>query len=169
MSEQGEPGALLLLLEQVQTDLKETNRATAAANVALSEQNDKLTNVELKLPNFASRAQVWATWIALALVIVLAILVGVIRSTDQRNETKRRNDAVRVNSCVIRGVLELAQSTSARNPIPPGLSPDLTALVEQSRAQATAFYAQALASVNASLDMVKGKPCPTPTPQPGPS
>lgn len=48
------------------------------------------------------------------------------------------------STCGVRGVLELAKTSTTRNPIPSDLDPESRSRVESQRAQAAAFYTQAL-------------------------
>lgn len=118
------------------------------------------------------------TFVILALLLCLAALIFfTLRNTDKREATEREQlrverqedlavatelseDAIVRNTCALKGVLELAQSTSTRNPIPPGLDADLRALVEQSRVTAAAFYAKALADLDATLAEMGRSTCP---------
>ncbi len=117
-------------------------------------------------------------FVILGLLLCLAVLVFVaIRSNDkaegedrerlrvERQEdlasaTRLSEDAIVRNTCALKGVLELAQSTSTRNPVPPGLDPDLRTLVEQSRATAASFYDTALSDLNATLTQLGRDSCP---------
>lgn len=81
------------------------------------------------------------------------------RQEDLATATDLSEDAIARNTCALKGILEAAQSSAVRNPIPPGLDEATRAFVEQSRANADAFYKKHLADMNATLTDL-GRTCP---------
>lgn len=112
-------------------------------------------NTQLK--NFVPKRRFRVSVGVILLVVVFAGLSGwaiVSRTTAARDE------AIWRNACSLRGVLSLAQSSATRNPVPPGLGEDLAKLVEDSRKQATAFYAKSFSDIDATLETLGRGPCP---------
>lgn len=127
---------------------------------ALRTQVDRLRE-DLKLyvptktyvPDRRRNALRQATNTLLAAVALLGVWIGHTSTERGVTNTDRIEQVAMNNSCALRGILELAQTASTRNPLPPGLSPEQQATIESQRARATEFYSRA-------LSLVADYPCP---------
>lgn len=122
--------ALVASVDQLNNQLDGTQKSLDQVNARL----DSLPENYIPRDEAKEKARIVRRWIGGMLVggAFVAGTLGVTLYTT--HET----------TCGVRGVLLLAQTASSRNPIPADLDPASRERVESQRAQATAFYDNAL-------------------------
>lgn len=144
----------------------------AAVHSFQAEVAEMRTDIETLPERFALRAEVDAKWAkakrraraaaVLVVVLVVAGVLSVFRAQVIEASARDRDEAVRKNACILKGILDQAQSSANRNPVPPGIDDATREFVERARAQSAEFYRRALDDLNDTLAELKGSCPPSP-------
>lgn len=119
------------------TAVNQLNDKLEATQVSLDEINDRLDTLpDRYLPRKEAELKAGKVKKLLAGLLVGGLLVA--------STVGLTMYLTHQSTCAVRGVLELAKTSTARNPIPADLDPESRARVESQRAQAAAFYTDAL-------------------------